>query len=100
MVLLYIIYQIKLRRIILTWMLIIMGGQQQLILPQILFVVAHSESNTTMGGTTGIRNKSKDLHRYTKNNDAPTLGTAKNAPTLFVNEPWSSSCVDRLLLRT
>ena len=64
-----------------------MGGQHQLLLSQLFSVVTHSKSNPTVGGTIGRRENSKKLHRNIKNNNAPTLGTAKNTPTLFVNAP-------------
>ena len=38
----------------------------------------------------------KSCTEITKN-DVPTLGTAKNTPTLFVKTPWDSSYVDHVL---
>ena len=50
-----------------------------------------------MGGTTGIRQKLKKLHRNIKNNNAQNLGTSKNTPKRFVNAPWYSLYVEYVL---
>ena len=38
--------------------------QQKLLLPQLFFVVSHSESNPTMGGTADIRKTEKAAQKY------------------------------------
>ena len=73
-----------------------LGGHKQLSMTQLLFVVPHSKSNPTKGGTTVIK-KTENLHRNIKNTDAPTLGTVKNTHTIFADEPWASFYVVHVL---